>query len=242
MTVFGQHCIGKPAPWHRLIPTLAETSRLRTDILAIAVAIRKPTRLWMRPGIAAHWRLGQLIPVWANSPVMGHGSPSPILYHKAFPCLPAFYPVFTGRKVKTCWGSSAWIWRPAKSPDRHWPRGRGVPRRLHVADVTRATVPRHLSRRRVFAVLLETARVIEHGAGSCLHVVACNAGQEGGWTWHLAVPCCLSTLPSAGDPRVHIMAPEGRSVVTIDFPPPVSTFVNLTRGVRYRRGSGCGGA
>lgn len=32
--------------------------------------------------VASHWRMGQLIPVWATSTVMGYGSPSPILYNK----------------------------------------------------------------------------------------------------------------------------------------------------------------
>lgn len=34
--------------------------------------------------VATHWRMGQAIPVWATTTVMGYGSPSPILYHKLF--------------------------------------------------------------------------------------------------------------------------------------------------------------
>ncbi len=46
--------------------------------------------------VASHWRMGQLIPVWATSAVMGYGSPSPILYNKTFTYVSAFFYLLVG--------------------------------------------------------------------------------------------------------------------------------------------------
>jgi len=55
---------------------------------------------WLRPvarmaTIAAHWRIGQLIPVWDTNGIFGYGSPSLAIYHKAFCYLSAVFYIVT---------------------------------------------------------------------------------------------------------------------------------------------------
>ncbi len=61
-------------------------------------------RGFRRIGIfAGQWRLGHLIPVWSTTAFGGAGSPSPILYHKAFTWLATALDLLTGNpRLSVC--------------------------------------------------------------------------------------------------------------------------------------------
>ena len=93
-------------------------SRLATALLCGAIATawlfarpgwpqsHEVLRSFRRIGIfAGQWSLGHLIPVWSTTAFDGTGSPSPILYHKAFTWLATLLSLITGSpRLGVCLG------------------------------------------------------------------------------------------------------------------------------------------